>query len=76
MGHGLDLDVIAEGVESAQQLDFLRGSGCDYAQGLLFGEPISAADLAKLLAVQRQGEAAFAGLVGNAAAARAASGRP
>jgi diguanylate cyclase (GGDEF)-like protein/PAS domain S-box-containing protein len=76
MGHGLDLDVIAEGVESAQQLDFLRGSGCDYAQGLLFGEPTSAADLAKLLAVQRQGEAAFAGLVGNAAAARAAAGRP
>ncbi len=59
MGHGLNLDVIAEGVESHHQLRFLRSTGCDYVQGLLFGEPMSAAEFMRLLASQRQGAPAF-----------------
>ena len=42
MGHSLNLEVVAEGVESAAQLDFLRRQGCDYVQGNLFGDPMTA----------------------------------
>lgn len=59
MGHGLNLDVIAEGVESEQQLAFLRTANCDYVQGMLFGAPMSADDFMQLLMSQRQGTAAF-----------------
>jgi len=49
MGHGLKLEVVAEGVESPQQLALLRAAGCDYMQGLLFGEPMTAPAFAQLL---------------------------
>ena len=42
MAHGLDLKVIAEGVETEEQLAFLRERGCDEIQGYLFSPPISA----------------------------------
>jgi EAL domain-containing protein (putative c-di-GMP-specific phosphodiesterase class I) len=59
MGHGLNLDVIAEGVEFPSQLRFLRSAGCDFVQGLLFGYPMSAPEFMALLASQQQGTAAF-----------------
>jgi EAL domain-containing protein (putative c-di-GMP-specific phosphodiesterase class I) len=59
MGHGLNLDVIAEGVESPRQLAFLRSIGCDYAQGLLFGEPMTALEFMQLLLSQRSGAPPF-----------------
>ena len=41
MAHSLDLRVVAEGVETAEQLAFLRGRGCDLVQGHLVGVPMS-----------------------------------
>ena len=42
MAHRLNLRVVAEGVETPQQLEFLRGQACDQAQGYLFGRPAPA----------------------------------
>ncbi|HWC83200.1 MAG TPA: EAL domain-containing protein [Pseudonocardiaceae bacterium] len=39
MAHAVDLTVVAEGVETAEQLDFLRGLDCDLAQGFHLGRP-------------------------------------
>jgi diguanylate cyclase (GGDEF)-like protein len=41
MARGLDLTVVAEGVENHEQLDFLRAKRCDYVQGFLFARPVS-----------------------------------
>lgn len=53
MGHSLKLDVVAEGVESEDQLRFLRALNCDYAQGLLFGRAMTADDFQDLLLEHR-----------------------
>jgi diguanylate cyclase (GGDEF)-like protein/PAS domain S-box-containing protein len=52
MGRSLELEVIAEGVEDSEQLEFLRDHGCYYAQGRLFGDPMPASKLIALLAAQ------------------------
>ncbi|WP_442598827.1 EAL domain-containing protein [Neobacillus sp. D3-1R] len=44
MGHNLKMKVIAEGVETEEQLQFLRTHGCDEVQGYLFSKPLSAED--------------------------------
>lgn len=49
MAHKLNMLVIAEGVETTEQLDILTKIGCDYAQGYLFSKPVVAADFEKLL---------------------------
>ena len=46
MAHGLGLSVVAEGVESEMQLEYLRKRGCDECQGFLFSEPLPAAEFA------------------------------
>lgn len=49
MAHGLKLKVIAEGVETKEQLDFLKSEGCDQYQGYIMSKPISAQKLSILL---------------------------
>ncbi|SDZ37145.1 diguanylate cyclase (GGDEF) domain-containing protein [Delftia lacustris] len=49
MARALELEVIAEGVETAQQRDFLANHGCDLYQGYLFGRPMPVAGLEVLL---------------------------
>lgn len=49
LGQVLDLDVVAEGVETAEQLDFLKSIGCAKAQGYFLGRPVAAAELEKKL---------------------------
>jgi len=74
MGRSLGMEVIAEGVESRRQLQFLRDNGCHYGQGRLFGEPCTAEDLLALLGTQGGGAAPFAHLLRDAdeAASRSA----
>jgi diguanylate cyclase (GGDEF)-like protein len=45
MGHSLGLDVVAEGVESEDQVQTLLAMGCTYGQGQLFGPPSASGDL-------------------------------
>ncbi len=63
MGHSLDMDVVAEGVELPSQLAFLRECRCDLGQGRLFGDARSAEDLLQLLLTQQSGRPAFAHLL-------------
>jgi diguanylate cyclase (GGDEF)-like protein/PAS domain S-box-containing protein len=49
LGHSLNLSVVAEGVETAEQLARLRAEGCDEVQGYYFGRPMPAEDFVAML---------------------------
>ena len=53
MAHSLDLKVVAEGVETEEQLAFLRQQRCDVIQGFLFSAPMSAEQLEPYLVERR-----------------------
>ncbi len=55
MSHGLNIKVVAEGVETDEQLQFLRRRRCDEAQGYLFARPVSAVDVPAAVTAIRQG---------------------
>jgi diguanylate cyclase (GGDEF)-like protein/PAS domain S-box-containing protein len=59
IGHRLNLQVIAEGVETAEQLEFLRANGCDQAQGYYLARPMPVQQLEQLW---RQTGGVFSGL--------------
>ena len=50
IARGLNLDVVAEGVETPAQLAALAGFGCDFAQGFLISRPVTVAQLTAMLA--------------------------
>jgi diguanylate cyclase (GGDEF)-like protein len=50
MAHSLDLNVVAEGVESVEQLAFLMRYGCDEVQGFIFSPPVPADECAAFMA--------------------------
>ena len=53
MAHSLHLKVVAEGVETLRQVEFLRTAGCDNVQGFFFARPMTAAQLTALLLERR-----------------------
>lgn len=55
MARSLKLRVVAEGVETSAQLDFLRGRHCDAFQGYLFSKPLTALEASALLRAQASG---------------------
>lgn len=64
MAHSLEMDVIAEGVESELQLRQLRALKCDHVQGLLFGEPMDADSYINLLRTELKGRLSSTSLFG------------
>jgi len=58
MAHSMGKLVVAEGVETSEQLDFLRERGCDVAQGYFLARPLAASDMTELLLGRRQAAAA------------------
>ena len=74
IGRGLGIPVVAEGVETEAQLDFLREEQCAVIQGYLFGRPAPLADHATLLKIAADAMAAVA--PGASASAGAGVARP
>src|SRR6185436_19282209 len=68
LGQTLGLQIVAEGIEAAGQVERLRELGCEYGQGYHFSRPMSARELAAKLGVDPAGTASDA-----AAAARLAA---
>lgn len=56
MAKELDKKIIAEGVESSEDVGFLRSIGCQYAQGYYYGEAMNERDVADLLKIVRKSE--------------------
>lgn len=54
LAHSLNMQVIAEGAETMEQVDFLREHNCDLVQGYYFSRPISYGDLITLLELERE----------------------
>jgi EAL domain-containing protein (putative c-di-GMP-specific phosphodiesterase class I) len=73
MAHGLGLRVVAEGVETANQLEALRDVACDEAQGYLFGRPVAADEVGTVIKAFRATDSIVRDLPVQRFGARAAS---
>jgi diguanylate cyclase (GGDEF)-like protein len=62
MARSLKLEVVAEGVEMQEQLDFLRRHRCDTVQGHLFGDPMTAQNFCDLLVADVEGSGRYQAL--------------
>jgi diguanylate cyclase (GGDEF)-like protein len=76
MAHCLGLSVVAEGVETQAQLEFLKSKSCDECQGFLFAKPMSADLFGKLLAGSAAKSAPGAAATEKPAAAKPAAPAP
>lgn len=54
MGRQLRQEIVAEGIETVEQMTFLKGLGCDQLQGYLFSPPVSAAEFEKMVAEDKR----------------------
>jgi EAL domain-containing protein (putative c-di-GMP-specific phosphodiesterase class I) len=59
MGHALNLRVVAAGVESTGQVNFLRRARCDVLQGYRFSQGVSAEEFSRLLAESQKSGSLF-----------------
>ncbi len=55
MGHALEMRVIAEGVETTEQAEFLRDLGCEDGQGYVCAKPMAAPEFAQWVAARKAG---------------------
>jgi sensor c-di-GMP phosphodiesterase-like protein len=53
MAHAMNMEVLAEGVERPEQVEYLVSRKCDRAQGWRFGKPVPAQEFQAVLARQR-----------------------
>ncbi|MGG6294094.1 bifunctional diguanylate cyclase/phosphodiesterase [Leptolyngbya sp. AN02str] len=67
LGQGLNLKILAEGIETAEQLEFLRSLGCAFAQGYFFSKPLPAEAIAQVL---KHAQYAYADRANQAVASR------
>ena len=58
LSHGLGMSVVAEGIETAEQMAFLRATDCDFGQGFLFAQPLEPAAAEAFLASPATAKAA------------------
>ena len=56
LSHELGKNVVAEGVETEEDVGLLRSIGCEYGQGFFYGEPMSEREVMQLLNVVRRAE--------------------
>jgi EAL domain-containing protein (putative c-di-GMP-specific phosphodiesterase class I) len=54
LAHSLNMDVVAEGVETAEQRAGLLALACEYAQGYLYSRPLTKADMERFLLSPRR----------------------
>lgn len=66
LGQSLGMDVVAEGIETPEQLALLRNIGCTLGQGHLFGEPVTGERYLELLLAQAHGPSIHAAMFGQA----------
>jgi diguanylate cyclase (GGDEF)-like protein len=65
LGHSLNMSVTVEGVERADQVDFVRDVACDQVQGFFFGRPLAVADVPARMLADVQGASTQSAIIGD-----------